>query len=81
MVWQQQMAAVPRSFAVLLEKAVHYDKDERFMAINDLNAELQKDMRMDGALEKRICDTILDRLEKDTSNDVQAVSVKWSVWM
>jgi hypothetical protein len=47
------------------------------MAINDLTQELQKDVRLDGALEKRICDAVLERLQRDTCNDVQAISVKW----
>jgi hypothetical protein len=47
------------------------------MAINDLTQELQKDVRLDGALEKRICEAVLDRLQRDTCNDVQAISVKW----
>lgn len=49
------------------------------MAINDLTQELQKDARLDGALEKRICDAVLERLQRDTCNDVQAISVKWLV--
>lgn len=46
------------------------------MAINDLTQELSKDVRLDGSLEKRICDAVLDRLQRDTCNDVQALSVK-----
>ena len=31
----------------------HFDKDERFMAISDLQQELAKDVRLDAAVEKR----------------------------
>ncbi len=59
-------------------QADHYDKDERYMAINDLNAELGKAaVKIDAGLEKKICDTVLKRLESDTCNDVQALAVKW----
>lgn len=63
-----------------LVQTSHFDKDERYMAVNDLTQELQKDVRLDGVLEKRICDAILERLQRDTCNDVQAISVKWCVW-
>ena len=49
------------------------------MAINDLKEELQKDIRIDSVLEKRICDVVLQRLEKDTCNDVRAMAVQWCV--
>jgi hypothetical protein len=42
----------------------------------DINNELQKDVRLDPALEKQLCSAILERLDKDLSNDVQAISVK-----
>jgi len=37
---------------------------------------LPQDVKMDALLERRIVTAILDRLEKDTSNDVQSVCVK-----
>ena len=42
----------------------------------DIQNELMKDPKIDASLEKRLCVAILDRIEKDTSNDVQAISVK-----
>ena len=60
-------------------QAEHYDKDERYMAINDLKEELQREVRIDSVLEKRICDVVLLRLEKDTCNDVRAMAVQWYV--
>lgn len=59
----------------LLEKCAHYDKDERYMATNDLCNELIKGLAMDEPLEQRICTAILKQLD-DQSNDVQAVAVK-----
>jgi hypothetical protein len=49
------------------------------MAINDLKEELQRDVRIDSAMEKRVCDAVLSRLEKDTCNDVRAMAVQWCV--
>ena len=59
----------------LLEKASHFDKDERYMATNDMCAELQKDLKIDENMESRICTAILKQLD-DPSNDVQSVAVK-----
>lgn len=59
----------------LLEKCSHYDKDERYMATNDLCNELIKGLAMDEPLEQRICTAILKQLD-DQSNDVQSVAVK-----
>lgn len=60
----------------LLEKADHYDKDERFMATSDLMQEINK---IEGALDvpdqKLVRNAIMKQLE-DSSNDVQAVAVK-----
>ncbi|CAM9727695.1 unnamed protein product [Chrysoparadoxa australica] len=58
----------------LLEKTSDFDKDERYMATTDLNTELQKDLKLDAAMERRICTAVLKQLD-DKSNDVQA-SVK-----
>jgi len=59
----------------LLEKSSHFDKDERYMATNDLCVELQKDLKIDENMESRICTSILNQLD-DKSNDVQSVAVK-----
>jgi cullin-associated NEDD8-dissociated protein 1 len=70
----------------LLEKTSDWDKDERYMATNDLCSLLQnysnnsKDeaasvLKMDENMEQRICTAILKQLD-DQSNDVQSVAVK-----
>ena len=48
------------------------------MATSDLCAELQKDVRIDATMERRICTAVLKQLD-DTSNDVQSIAVKWCV--
>ena len=63
------------SIDVLLEKTSHWDKDERYMATNDLCSELSKDAKMDENVERRICAAVLKQLD-DKSNDVQSVAVK-----
>jgi len=46
------------------------------MAINDMQQLLRrKDMKIDAATERRICQALLQRLEKDNSNDVQTIAV------
>jgi len=59
----------------LLEKTADWDKDERYMATSDLCAELQKDVKIDASMERRVCTAILKRLD-DPSNDVQSIAVK-----
>ena len=56
-----------------------WDKDERYMAISDLQVELKKDSKIDQVAERRICDALLDRLENDKSNNVQSIAVSWCV--
>lgn len=41
------------SLNALLEKTTNYDKDERYMATNDLCNELQKDIKIDENMERR----------------------------
>jgi len=81
----------PATVSALLKKAEHYDKDERYMATNDLMEILKKHSArdsigattgistatatLDPATERRICSTVL-RLLHDKSNDVQAIAVK-----
>ena len=46
------------------------------MAINDMQQLLRrKDLKIDNATERRICQALLQRLEKDKSNDVQTIAV------
>lgn len=46
------------------------------MAINDMQQLLRsKNVKIDNATERRICQALLQRLEKDTSNDVQTIAV------
>lgn len=59
----------------LLEKASNWDKDERYMATNDLCNILTSDLKIDETMERRICSAVLKQLD-DTSNDVQSVAVK-----
>lgn len=59
----------------LLEKTSDWDKDERYMATNDLCNLLNKDVKMDENMEQRICAAVLKQLD-DQSNDVQSVAVK-----
>jgi len=59
----------------LLEKTADWDKDERYMATNDLCNALNKDIKIDEKMEQRICAAVLKQLD-DQSNDVQSVAVK-----
>jgi len=59
----------------LVQKMTNWDKDERYMATNDLCTELGKDVKIDEVMEKRICAAVLNQLD-DQSNDVQSVAVK-----
>lgn len=55
------------------------DKDFRFMATNDLMAELQKDsMRLDDDCERKVVKQLLKLLE-DKNGEVQNLAVKWYV--
>jgi cullin-associated NEDD8-dissociated protein 1 len=49
-------------FSILIEKTSHYDKDERYMATNDLCNALAKDAKIDELTEKKICTAILKQL-------------------
>lgn len=46
----------------LLDKMGDWDKDERYMATNDLCNELSKDLKIDENMEKRICASVLKQL-------------------
>ena len=55
------------------------DKDYRFMAANDLMAELQKDsIKLDDDSERKVVRMILKLLE-DKNGEVQNLAVKWWV--
>jgi hypothetical protein len=60
----------------MILQTADWDKDERYMATSDLCAELQKDVKIDANMERRICSAVLKQLD-DTSNDVQSIAVKW----
>ncbi|CAN0087363.1 unnamed protein product, partial [Phaeothamnion confervicola] len=45
------------------------------MATSDLCNELQKDIKIDATLERRICAAVLKQLD-DNSKDVQSIAVK-----
>ncbi len=65
-----------QSITKFLEKCVHYDKDERYMATSDLEKELLKEtLLLDAAQEKRICEAVLRQLD-DQNIEVQSVAVK-----
>lgn len=52
------------SLNALLEKTADWDKDERYMATNDLCAALAKDIKIDETMEQRICAAVLKQLGK-----------------
>ena len=55
------------------------DKDFRFMAVNDLMAELNRDaIQLDAESERRVVHMLLNLLE-DKNIEVQNLSVKWLV--
>lgn len=47
---------------LLLEKTSDWDKDERYMATNDLCTALSKDIKIDENMEQRICAAVLKQL-------------------
>ncbi len=51
------------SLVILLEKTSDLDKDERYMATNDILNELGKDIQLDERMEKIVCQAILRRLD------------------
>ena len=58
------MASVSYHIANLLEKMTSSDKDFRFMAANDLMAELQKDsIKLDDDSERKVVKMLLKLLE------------------
>ncbi|XP_053203172.1 cullin-associated NEDD8-dissociated protein 1-like [Panonychus citri] len=70
------MATIPFQISNLLEKMTSADKDFRFMATNDLMAELQKDsIKLDDDSERKIVRMLLKLLE-DKNGEVQNLAVK-----
>ncbi|UYV73428.1 CAND1, partial [Cordylochernes scorpioides] len=70
------MANVSYHIANLLEKMTSTDKDFRFMATNDLMAELQKDsIKLDDDSERKVVKMLLKLLE-DKNGEVQNLAVK-----
>ncbi|CAL1532474.1 unnamed protein product [Lymnaea stagnalis] len=70
------MASVSYHIANLLEKMTSTDKDFRFMATNDLMAELQKDsIKLDDDSERKVVKMLLKLLE-DKNGEVQNLAVK-----
>ena len=59
----------------LIELTSHYDKDERYMATNDLCNEFNKGTKIDEMMEAKICSAVVKQLD-DSSNDVQTIAVK-----
>ena len=61
----------------LMDKMQSMDKDFRFMAINDLIAELQKStFKIESNLETGVVQLVLKLLE-DKNGEVQNLAVKW----
>ncbi|KAF6779199.1 hypothetical protein AHF37_01160 [Paragonimus kellicotti] len=65
-----------KAIGALLERMVSSDTDYRFMAMNDLVNELQADaVRLDSQSEKKVVTLVL-RLLRDPSGEVQSLAVK-----
>ena len=66
----------PYHISTLLDKMSSVDKDFRFMATNDLMAELQKDsIKLDDDSERKVVCSVL-RLVEDKNGEVQNLAVK-----
>ncbi len=48
----------------LIENTSHWDKDERYMATNDLCNILSRDVKIDENMEQKICTAVLKQLGK-----------------
>eukprot|EP00750_Incisomonas_marina_P005311 INCI13901.4.p1 GENE.INCI13901.4~~INCI13901.4.p1 ORF type:complete len:1371 (-),score=290.46 INCI13901.4:201-4313(-) len=57
-----------------IAKMREFDHDDRYMAISDLLSLLKEHPHVDG-LHDDICSALLERLDKDKSNDVQTVTI------
>uniref|UniRef100_A0A914C839 TATA-binding protein interacting (TIP20) domain-containing protein n=1 Tax=Acrobeloides nanus TaxID=290746 RepID=A0A914C839_9BILA len=70
------MASISYQIANLLDKMTSSDKDFRFMATNDLMAELQKDsIKLDDDTERKVVKMLLKLLE-DKNGEVQNLAVR-----
>eukprot|EP00884_Botryococcus_braunii_P010434 jgi/Botrbrau1/19392/Bobra.0338s0022.1 len=66
----------PTSMALIMEKIVSKDKDYRYMAVSDLQRELNlESFKIDEFNERRLCDIMLNLLE-DQSGDISGLAVK-----
>ena len=64
------------SMSNLIEKLNARDKDERYMAMHDLAADLDRDnIKLENEMERRVVNTILKHLE-DSSTDVKQQAVR-----
>ena len=61
--------------SILPQKTKHHDKDERFMATQDMITELKAGASLDPLLERRVCEAVLNQLD-DKNADVQSVAIK-----
>ena len=65
-----------RPISVLIEKATDWDKDERYMALNDMTQQLSRDdVKITRQEEGRIVMVVLKALT-DPNNDVKSAAVK-----
>ena len=65
-----------RPISVLVEKAADWDKDERYMALNDMSQQLSRDgIKMTHLEEGRVVLVVLKALT-DPNNDVKSAAVK-----
>ena len=51
-----------QSLSSLLDQTSNWDKDERYMATNDLCNTLSKDIKIEEAMEQKICIAVLKQL-------------------
>ena len=67
---------------VLLEKTADWDKDERYMATNDLCQLLSKDIKIDESMEAKICTAVLKQLDDAiilfvVDDDLRNSKIRW----
>lgn len=73
--WREKMSQL-RSINKLLEACEHFDKDERYMALNDLTQQLSReDVKINTKEEGAIVAAVLKKLT-DANNDVKSGAVK-----
>lgn len=62
------MSAPPINLQQLVDQTAHWDKDERWMATNDLSNLLSGDLKIDELMEQKICNAVLKRLGKSAQH-------------